>query len=344
MSSVITVEDPGVQERVDYLASGSRSMQRDFGRMVQAGMNPWPIAGADDGNPAHPLGPPVVDGNQYTVDLYLQQPTRVTRMIMDLTLQRFIADRVFASAGGVTGGAVIYDQAEENELYTERDVQRVSPGAKFPLVDGKRRAPRVAEVEKWGGKVFLTFEARDRNDQAGFANKVRQLANTQVRKINQRAIEVLDASITEKGQTFTGRDWSAVVVGGSSQSNADLFPLRDFAEATRLAEVDELGVVYNLVILNPQEYAQLVIIYGPNGLRDILGELGYTLYVSNRQTAGSAKYLAERQVGEMRVEKPLGTVTWTDEESEREFMQSSVRPVMYATNPFAILEATGLAG
>src|SRR5574343_628975 len=56
----------------------------------------------------HPLGPPTVSGTDITVDQMMNQPTRVTRMLMDLTLKRFLADRIFASAGGVTGGAVIY--------------------------------------------------------------------------------------------------------------------------------------------------------------------------------------------------------------------------------------------
>src|SRR5215468_4062698 len=81
----------------------------------------------------HPLGPPSVDGTTIKVETMLNQPTRITRMIMDLTQQRFVADRIFASGGGVTGGAVVYDEAQENELYTNRDVEQVSPAAEFPL-------------------------------------------------------------------------------------------------------------------------------------------------------------------------------------------------------------------
>src|SRR4051812_7030082 len=65
--------------------------------------------------PSHPFGPPVVSGTTVTVDQMLKSPTRITRMIMDITRERFIADRIFASGGGVTGGAVVYDQAQANE-------------------------------------------------------------------------------------------------------------------------------------------------------------------------------------------------------------------------------------
>lgn len=301
------------------------------------------LAGGVD-SPVHPLGPPTVSGANITVDMMLNQPTRITRMIMDLSLQRFVADRVFASAGGVSGGAVIYDEAVENELYTSRDVQKVEPGAEFPTVEAERRVPKVAEVEKWGGKVWIPDEARDRNNSATFTNKIRQLTNTIIRKINQRAIAVLETSITASSQTFTGRDWGAVVVGGSSQSAQNLFPARDFALAAQMAEEDELGVVYDLWLLNPQEYTELILIYGAQGLTDLLNAMGISIYVSNRVTAGTAYVLASQQVGEMRVEKPLGSETWREERRERTWTQSSVRPVMFVTNPYAVIKVTGLAG
>jgi hypothetical protein len=59
---------------------------------------------------AHPLAAATVTGTTMTVDLAVNAPTRVTRTLMDLTLQRFFADRVFTNAGGVTGGAVVYDE------------------------------------------------------------------------------------------------------------------------------------------------------------------------------------------------------------------------------------------
>jgi hypothetical protein len=293
---------------------------------------------------SHPLGPPTLAGTLMTVDIMLNQPTRVTRMIMDLTLQRFIADRVFASAGGVTGGAVVYDQATMNELYAARDVERVSPGAEFPLLTGVQLIPKVASVEKWGGKVYITDEARDRNNAVLFMRLMRQVANTIVRKINARAIAELNSAVSAFNQTFVGRNWQTVITAGTNASTASNYPLRDFAQADMIAEVDELGVVFDLVLLNPQEYAQLATIYGAQNLAQFLAFINKQLYISNRVPAGTAYFVQEGQVGEMRIEKPLGTETWREPETERTWSQSSVRPVMYVTNPFSILVATGLAG
>lgn len=291
-----------------------------------------------------PLGAPTLDGNLVTVDLMLNQPTRVTRLIMDLTLQRFIADRVFSSAGGVSGGAVVYDVATLNELYAARDVERVAPGTEFPVLTGTRLIPQVASVEKWGGKIFITDEARDRNNSALFMRNMRQVANTIVRKINARTIAELNAAVSTYGQTFVGRDWQTVITAGINGSSASNFPLRDFAQADMIAEQQELGVSYDLVLMNPQEYAQLVTIYGAQNLAAFLGFINKEIYVSNRVAAGTMFFVQSGQVGELRVEKPLGSETWREPETERTWVQSSVRPVMYVTNPFSVLEVTGLAG
>lgn len=294
----------------------------------------------------HPLGPPVITGTTVTIDMMLQQPTRVTRMIMDLTKQRFLIDRIFASAGGVTGGAVIYDEAVLNELYTNRDVERVEPGMEFPIITSERQAPKVALVEKWGGKVWIPDETRDRNNSAAFTNQIRQLANTIVRKLNQRAIEVLEASITASGQTMVGRNWATATDVGpdASTTTRQNLPLRDFALAQQMAEEDELGVNFTLWLLNPQEYTNLIILYGASGLADILRQMNVSIYVSNRIVAGTAYVVAGTSTGEMRVEKPLGTETWREPKRERTWVQASVRPVMYVTNPYSVMKVTGLAG
>lgn len=290
----------------------------------------------------HPLGAPTVSGTTFTVDMALNAPTRVTRTLMDLTLQRFFADRVFTNTGGVTGGAVVYDELLANDLYLDRDIERVAPGDEFPIVTGSRRAPAVAEVEKWGGKFFTTVEARDRNDVSVFTRNVRQLSNTIVRKINQRAVEVLEAAVQKSpNRLVSGNSWGAVVTTGSSASNSTLWPGYDFARAQMLAEQTELGIVYDLWILNPADYLQLARIYG-TGLNDLLASLGLSIFVTNRVTAGTAYVVAQNQPGQMRIEQPLATEQWYEEKTQRYWTQSSVRPLMFVDNRFAVLKFTGL--
>lgn len=290
----------------------------------------------------HPLGAPTVSGTSMTVDMALNAPTRVTRTLMDLTLQRFFADRVFSNTGGVSGGAVVYDELIANDLYTDRDIERVGPGDEFPLITSSRRAPKVAEVEKWGGKFWVSIEARDRNDVSVFTRNVRQLSNTIVRKINQRAVEVLETAVqASPTRQLTGNSWSAVITAGATASNSTLWPGYDFARAQMLAEVDELNVVYDLWIMNPAEYLQLARIYG-TGLNDLLSSLGIAIFVTNRVAAGTAYVVASNQVGQLRVEQPLATEQWYEEKTQRFWTQSSVRPLMFVDNRFAVLKFVGL--
>lgn len=297
-------------------------------------------------NITFPLGPPTVSGTTLTVDQALQQPTRVTRRIADLTLQNFIVSRIFANGGGVSGGAVIYDQATLNELYLDRDVERVAPGDEFPIVGSSRPTPKVAEVEKYGGKFYVTDEARDRNDVAYFNNQVTMLGNTITRKVNTRAVQELDAAITALGGagTFVGHNWGTVVTGGSSQTNNSGWPAADLANAQYLADVDELGVTYDLWIVNPLQKMQWGITYGKDAA-EALANLGIReMFASNRVANGTAYAVASGQVGELRLEQPLRTETDRDVKTERTLVQASVRPVMYVTNPFSIKKITGLNG
>jgi heme oxygenase (mycobilin-producing) len=71
-----------------------------------------------------------------------------------------------------------------NNLYTTRDVEKVAPGAEFPILTSARHAPS-ATVDKRGGKFDITDEARDRNDILAFTNHVQQVENTIVRELNQ---------------------------------------------------------------------------------------------------------------------------------------------------------------
>lgn len=299
-------------------------------------------------SPSHPLGPPSISGTDLTVDLALQQPTRITRTIEDLTLQKFLVDKVFTNGGSVSGGAVLYDIAEENELYLSREVEPIAPGGEYPIVDGVRRAPAIAEVEKWGGKMFITDEARDRNEAALFARKLRQLGNTIVRRNNTNTMAILDAAVTKYSRTLEGNNWQTVKTAGSEASTASKYPLADLAHVTAQAEIDEKGIEFNLLILNPQELQALITIYGGfGGFKQVLKDLNYDYFVSNRQTAGKAKVVAAGQPGQYRVEQPITTVTYRSgdgEDTDRTWVKSSVRPAQFVDNPYAIVELTKLAG
>ena len=113
---------------------------------------------------AYPLAAPTVSGSTITVEQMLNQPTRITRYLSDIALRNYISPLIFSTPGGVSGGAVVYDQLTLNDLFPTRDVQEVTPGSEFPITTSENGEPKVAAVEKHGGKFFVTDEAKDRND------------------------------------------------------------------------------------------------------------------------------------------------------------------------------------
>lgn len=295
---------------------------------------------------AHPLGAPTVSGSEITLDAYSKQPTRVTRLIADLTLQRFILDKLYTRAGSVSGGAVLYDVVTENDLYAIRDVEIVEPGEEFPIINSARLAPMVATPKKWGAKWYATDEAIERNDAAAFVNQARKAANTIVRKTNQYAIAVAQAAIVANGRTMTGNSWSAAVANGSTPTASGATPFGNLAAAQKQAEVEELGIVYDTVLLNPNEWLSLTNFgqFDTGKLSQTLNGVGVTdYYVSNRVTAGTAILVGAGMAGEYRVEKPLSTETWREQATQKNWWQTDTRPVCYITNPLALLQITGIA-
>ncbi len=295
---------------------------------------------------AYPLGAPTLTGNQLTVDMALKQPGRITKRLSDLTLQKFIVDRIFASSGtSVASGAVIYDQLTRNELYLTRDVEERAEGAEYPIVGSDRTEPKVAQSEDWGGKFWITDGAVRRNDKVFFDNQVTQLANTIVRKVNQRAVSTLEAAIAELGGAgvVPGNDWSDVTLTGTAPTPNNQRPFADFAKVQLAADVEELGVTYDLLIVNPQEKHNLRVAYGPE-LDEVLKDAGIELFASNRVTAGEGYMVARGQVGFLDYEQGLTTETWREQKTRRHWVQSSVMPIMGVTNPYSIKKLTGLAG
>ena len=151
---------------------------------------------------SHPLAAPTVNGNgQILVEQYLKQPTRITRMIEDLTLDRFLSDYLFSKGPRVVGGALIYDEVtapDEAAKYLKSgdDVQEIAPSGQFPRFEtADAAAPKVAKVHKYGGEVEIAWEAKTRNDQRAFARDITRLSNTIVRKINDVALATLDTAL-----------------------------------------------------------------------------------------------------------------------------------------------------
>jgi len=294
----------------------------------------------------NPLGAPSVTGTTITVDFLLNNPTRVTRVVNDLVMANFFLNRIFAVGGDVQGGAVLYDQPATLLIYTDRDVERVEPGTEFPILTGQRIAPLVAQVEKFGGKFPVTDEARRRNNVSSVNNQMRKMANTLVRKMNQRGLAEIAAVIAATGRTAASISWGNAATLSFTTSTPATRPGATFAAAMRESEANEFGYTYDTVIVNPTDAQSLRMVYSES-VDTVLSDYGINdLIVTPRKAAGSAYLLAGGQVGELRLEEPLRTITEREgapQLREQWWIQSAVNPVMYVTDPYAIIEETGIA-
>jgi hypothetical protein len=290
-------------------------------------------------------GAPTISGTTVTADFLLQDPRRVTRLIASLVLQRFYVDRIFSPAGDITGGSVVFDVADANYLYATRDVQRVEPGEEFPIITFERSAPKTAQVEKFGGKFDVTDEAVRRNRVGTINRSVQQLANTIQRKTQQRALLELTAAVTAYSRTSAGTSWSTAAGVAVGSQVATVGPLADVTNVVKQNDVAELGYSYDLAIMNPTDWRNFRLAAGglESEARAILADSGINdVWTTNRKTAGTVYWLASGQVGELGYEVPLFTETWRDKDGKQKtWYQSSVNPIVYVTDPFAILETTG---
>ncbi len=291
-----------------------------------------------------PFGAPQVNGNEITADLMLREPTRINNYLSDLIYEGFFADRIFANSGGVSGGAMIYTQLTKNDVFAETGVRKVAPGGEFPTVSFGRPEPKVSTVDKWGGKYQVFDEARDRNDLSLIQSESIKLANTILEQLHSEAIAYLDAAITEFGSDvqMVGTSWAdAAAATMTTASNASK-PAADFAIVNKKAKQFKLGAKFNLWVVNPNEMANFQITYG-DSWQAVLRSWGADMVSTDEVAEGEGYVVAERQVGEMRFEKPLTTVTIRDDETESSWVQSSVRPLFAVTRPYSVLKVTGLA-
>lgn len=293
----------------------------------------------------YPLAAPSLSGADITVDMMLNEPTRITRFLSDITMQRLWANRVFTPTGTAETGYLIYDQLEANQLYPDRDVQELTAGAELPIITSSRPTPKLAVAGDLGGKIFILDAARRRNDQNALKTQLIQLGNAITRRVHAKAIATLDAELAARPALLVaGHNWSTVVTTGSSATSAQGWPAADLAMLQMLSETDELGVMFDTLVVNPAQAMAFQLVYG-NEAQAVLRQFGIDEMISTpRVAAGTAFALESGTTGEMKLEVGLSTETWREAGTRRTWSQSFVAPVFAVTNPYSVRKLTGLAG
>lgn len=289
-----------------------------------------------------PPAPPTVAGTNITVNAFLQTPTRVQRAIEALTLQRFIADAIFAGGPAVAGGSVMYDQMlGPDDIFTAREVQEIEPGSEFPILNTGERMPLVAVARKYGGEIMLTDEAIRRDNRPLLAREMTRLRNTIIRRVDTVAMAALGAAPVQT--MVASGDWSLAAT--------DI--VADLATAAGMVSRLDMGYVADTVLVNPDQTLDLM---KDKDLRDAMprertdglirtGNLGRVLGLdfieSNRVAAGTVWVLQRRIAGSISDEVPLYARPIRDDRRETTFIHGARVVVPYVTDPKAVVRITG---
>lgn len=292
-----------------------------------------------------PLGAPEVRDGAITVDLMLNEPTRIDNYISRLVEKNLLSALIFNNVTA-DGGALLFDQLTENMSTATNGPGVIAPGGEFPVLWTPDGEPMVETVKKTGGKVGLTDEAVKRNDLAQMQRKLRQIANTMVVDLDRRGIGALNAAVDKVPSALkvTSSGWGAatnVAASAKTAKTAEGAVLADIATARNLVEKTELGYVLDLLILHPDDALNLSLLLGVTEWEGVLGTLGLTPHVTTAAEVGKPLLIASRMVGSMGVESPISTESWREEKVQTHWTQTWATVAFGVTDPLAMVRIEG---
>lgn len=276
-----------------------------------------------------------------SVDAVLNDPTIIEARIAELATPNLLVETVFSQDNSpVEGGAVIYSETTEKHFFTSNDVTERQPGDEYTIVYRERPESKLARVEDFGGKFATSDEAKRRNLAVDFDNDVRVLANTLTRKLNQRAVETIEAARTAKKSNtlnIVDSDWKDVVLDGNPAhiTAPSGRPHAHIANLFAVAEKQDLGITYTKMLVSPAMKATLRTVYG-TGMNAMLDDFGIDLISTNYINDDVAYLIDPGKAGFVKYEEPLTVTTWRDEAHRQTWTQAFAMPVMGITLPSAI--------
>jgi hypothetical protein len=287
---------------------------------------------------------PELSGRRLSVDVALKQPTTIRNRIAQLADDQILLPKFFRQLGGrVEGGGMLYSVLAASDFFTS-DVEKRAPRTEYKVVEGVDPDPQLAVVEDWGGKFQIGQEQILRNDVSYLDQQSTQLANTIARKLDVRAVEVITAAVTG-ANIVPGHNWGAVKTVGPATdlTPSGELPTADLSAAQLAADLQELGVKHDLLIVHPNQAHALRVAYGDN-LQKMLDSAGVGLFANPRVAAGTAWAVEQGAVGTVGFEQPLTVDVWEDKATRSTWVQAWIVPALAVDRAYAAKKLTGLAG
>jgi len=285
---------------------------------------------------------PELNGRRLTVDVALKQPSILRDQIAKLADDQILLPKVFRPFGAaISGGGLLYSVIAASDFFTT-DVEKRTPGAEYKVVEGIEPEPRLAVVEDYGGRFQITDEQRSRNDVSYLDQQTTQLANTIARKLDTRAVEALQAASI--ATVATSNSWDNLVFVGpdANLTASGNRPTAHFAQAQELADLEELGVVHDTLLVHPSQSRALRQAYAEN-LGAMLESAGLEMFSNPRIPDGTAFVAQGGMVGTVGFETALTVEVYDDRSTRSMWVQAYAVPAFAVDRPYAAKKITGLS-
>ncbi len=288
---------------------------------------------------------PTLSGQVLSVDAALKHPTIIQTRIAKLADKQLLLGKFFRQLGNpIQGGALLYSTITATDFYAAGGMEKRAPGAEYAVIEGVAPEPRLAPVEDWGAKAILPAEAILRNDANLLDNTVTQLSNTLARKLDTRAVAALQAGGI--GSLAPASGWDDLVMVGplDAITPSAARPSAHWAEVQEMADLEELGVQHDLLVVHPEQAKQLRVSYSEN-LEAALESAGFTngMFSNPRIPIGTAFVLEQGAVGTVGFELPLTVDIWEEKGTRSWVIQVYAVPAMAVDRPYAAKKIVGLS-
>jgi hypothetical protein len=139
------------------------------------------------------------DGPRITVNDLIKSPTVVPRRIIDITANKFVADKILRNGGSAPSGVVKY--SESTPLFSNSPSEIVQEFGQIPVSTNDVGALFVTQTQKRGLGVRISREMADRNDIDAVNLQITQVSNTMIRDWDGLFMAVALAKCASSGHT-----------------------------------------------------------------------------------------------------------------------------------------------
>lgn len=139
------------------------------------------------------------DGPRLTVNDLIKAPTVIPRRIINITQNRFIADKILRNGGSAPSGVVKYN--ESTPLFSNTPSEIVQEFGQIPVSTNDFGALFVVATQKRGLGVRISREMADRNDVDAVNVQINQVSNTMIRDWDGLFMAVSLAKCASSGNT-----------------------------------------------------------------------------------------------------------------------------------------------